>query len=183
VAVIAAAAAGVTPILSAALVGVVALLALRVLTPTEARNAINFEVIVVIASALGLAAASQSSGLSDQIAAILVGGLGDLGPIAALAGILFSTVAMTVMITNTASAALIFPIAMSTAQGVGVDPRVFAVALAVVASGSFLTPIGYQTNTMVYGPGGYRFSDYSRLGAPLILTVVATVLFLTWLRL
>ena len=180
IAIIASAAAGVTTILNASLVGVVALLVLRILTPTEARNAVNFEVIVIIASALGLAAATRSSGLSDHIAGLLIGGLGGLGPIAALGGILLSTVLMTVLITNTASAALLFPIAMSTAEGVGADPRVFAVALAVVASGSFLTPIGYQTNTMVYGPGGYRFSDYSRLGAPLILTVVATVLFLTW---
>ena len=73
---------------------------------------------------------------------------------------------------DNAAAVLVFPIAMATAGSLGVDPRPFAVAIAVGASASFLTPIGYQTNTMVYGPGGYRFGDYARLGLPLTLVVV-----------
>jgi di/tricarboxylate transporter len=169
------AATGLTTILNASLVGVVALMGFRVLTPAEARNAVDFEVIIVIAAAFGLAAAIQASGLADRIAALLIGGLGGLGPTAALLGILVATVILTELITNNAAAALLFPIALATAQGVGADPRLFAIALAIVASASFLTPIGYQTNTMVYGPGGYRFSDYARLGAPLTLTVVTAV--------
>lgn len=175
VAIIAAAATGVTSILNASLVGVVALMALRVLTPTEARGAIDFEVIIVIAAAFGLAAAIQASGLADSIAGLLIGGLGGLGPTVALLGILLATVVLTEVITNNAAAALLFPIALATAEGVGADPRMFAIALAIVASASFLTPIGYQTNTMVYGAGGYRFTDYARLGAPLTATVVAAV--------
>ncbi|MFO7892343.1 MAG: SLC13 family permease, partial [Longimicrobiales bacterium] len=175
VAIIAAAAGGVTSILNASLVGVIALMALRVLTPAEARGAIDFEVIIVIAAAFGLAAAIQASGLADRIAGLLIGGLGGLGPTVALLGILLTTVVLTELITNNAAAALLFPIALATAEGVGADPRLFAIALAIVASASFLTPIGYQTNTMVYGPGGYRFTDYARLGAPLTLTVVTAV--------
>ena len=173
--IIAAAATGTTTILNASLLGVITLMGLRVLTPAEARGAIDFEVIIVIAAAFGLAAAIQSSGLADRIAALLIGGLGELGPTAALLGILVATVILTEVITNNAAAALLFPIALSTAEGVGADPRLFVIALAIVASASFLTPIGYQTNTMVYGPGGYRFSDYARLGAPLTLTVLIAV--------
>ncbi len=170
-----AAATGLMPILDASLLGVIALLAFRVLTPAEARAAVDLEVIVTIAAAFGLAAAIQSSGLADRIATLLVHGLGDLGPTAALLGILVTTVILTEIITNNAAAALLFPIAVSTAQGVGADPRLFAIALAIVASASFLTPIGYQTNTMVYGAGGYRFTDYARLGAPLTVTVIVAV--------
>ena len=82
---------------------------------------------------------------------------------------------LTEFISNNAAAALMFPIAMATANEIGADPRAFAIAVAISASSSFLTPIGYQTNTMVYGPGGYRFSDYARLGAPLTLISVVIV--------
>jgi di/tricarboxylate transporter len=79
------------------------------------------------------------------------------------------------LITNDAAAVLVFPIAMSTAAAAGLDPRPFAVTVAIVASASFLTPVGYQTNTMVYGPGGYRFLDYLRLGMPMSILVLLTV--------
>ena len=94
-----------------------------------------------------------------------------------LLGIVVATVMLTEFISNNAAAALMFPIAMATATQLGADPRTFAIAVAVAASNSFLTPIGYQTNTMVYGPGGYRFSDYVRLGAPLTIASVLTVVF------
>jgi len=84
-------------------------------------------------------------------------------------------VALTELITNNAAAILVFPIAVSAATALGLDVRACAIAIAVAASASFLTPIGYQTNTMVYGPGGYRFGDYSRLGAPLTVAVIITI--------
>ena len=90
-----------------------------------------------------------------------------------LLGIVVATVVLTEFISNNAAAALMFPIAMATADQLGANPRPFAIAIAVAASSSFLTPIGYQTNTMVYGPGGYRFGDYVRLGAPLTVAVIA----------
>jgi di/tricarboxylate transporter len=92
-----------------------------------------------------------------------------------LLGVVLSTVLLTEFISNNAAAALMFPIAMATAREVGADPRAFAIAVAIAASLSFLTPIGYQTNTMVYGPAGYRFGDYWRLGAPLTVASIATV--------
>jgi di/tricarboxylate transporter len=85
---------------------------------------------------------------------------------------------MLAFITNNAAAVLMFPIAVSAAAGLGLPPRTFAIAVAVTASASFLTPIAYQTNLMVYGPGGYRFSDYARLGVPLTAIVVVGVVLL-----
>jgi di/tricarboxylate transporter len=79
----------------------------------------------------------------------------------------FATLVLTEFISNNAAAALLFPVATAAAAEAGGDPRRFAIAVAIAASCSFLTPIGYQTNTMIYGPGGYRFGDYWRLGAPL----------------
>jgi di/tricarboxylate transporter len=92
-----------------------------------------------------------------------------------LLGVVLATVLLTEIVTNNAAAALMFPIAVAAAGDVGADPRPFAMAVAVAASASFLTPIGYQTNTMVYGPGGYRFGDFARLGVPLTVMVVATL--------
>jgi di/tricarboxylate transporter len=88
-----------------------------------------------------------------------------------------ATVVLTELITNNAAALLMFPIAIAAAAQAGLDPRGAAIAVAVAASASFLTPIGYQTNTMVYGPGGYHFSDYARLGAPLTIVMIATIVF------
>ncbi len=93
-------------------------------------------------------------------------------------GIVLTTVLLISIITNNAAAVLVFPIAMSTAADLNLDPRPFAIAVAMAASASFLTPVAYQTNIMVYGPGGYRFGDYTRLGLPLTAIVVTvTVLF------
>jgi di/tricarboxylate transporter len=95
-----------------------------------------------------------------------------------LAGIAVLTMLFTEIVTNTAAAALMFPLALAIAADSGVDPRPFVMVVALIASASFLTPIGYQTNLMVYGPGGYRFSDFPRVGVPLslLLLVVVTLL-------
>ena len=172
------AATGVTDILVAALVGAVVLVATGVLTPLEARRSVDIEVIVVIASAFGVAAAMEASGLAAQVADGLVGVFDALGPRGVLLGIVVATIVLTEMITNNAAALLMFPIAVATANAGALDPRGAAIAVAVSASASFLTPIGYQTNTMVYGPGGYRFGDYARLGLPLTLLVVAALVVL-----
>ena len=87
-----------------------------------------------------------------------------------------TTVALMTAITNNAAAVLMFPVAMSTAQQLGLDARTFAIGVAVAASASFLTPIAYQTNLMVYGPGRYRFGDYAKLGVPLTLAMLVVVL-------
>ena len=175
-AVVGLAATGTVPILQGALVAAIALVAARILSPLEARRAIDIEVIVVIASAFGLAAAMEASGLADTVATGLVGLFGDLGDRGVLLGLVLATIVLTELITNNAAALLMLPIAVQAAGPAGLDPRGAAIAVAVAASASFLSPIGYQTNMMVYGPGGYRFGDYLRLGWVLtLLVLVATV--------
>ncbi len=163
------------PILQASLLGAIILVGARVLTPSEASRAVDIDVIILIAAAFGLAHAVQESGLAQTVAGGLVDALGFLGHRGLLTGVIIATAALTALVTNNAAALLMFPIAVATAQQAGLDPRGFAVAVAVAASVDFLTPIGYQTNTMVYGPGGYHFGDYARLGAPITLVVILTL--------
>ena len=166
------------PILNASLLAAVGLVALKILTPGEARGAVDLDVIVVIASAFGVAAAVQSSGLAQALADGLVGMLAGWGDRGVLLGVVLATVVLTAVVSNNAAALLMFPIAIAAASATRIEARGFAIAVAVAASVDFLTPIGYQTNTMVYGPGGYRFGDYARLGTPLTLTVVTLVVLL-----
>ncbi|MGH7477716.1 MAG: SLC13 family permease [Longimicrobiales bacterium] len=170
------AAIGALPILQAALLAVVAIIASGVLSPGEARSAIDLDVILVIAAAFGLGAAIESSGLATLIGHALVAAGAAFGTKGALLAVIIATISLTELITNNAAAALMFPIAMAASTELGADPRGFAIALAIAASASFLTPIGYQTNTMVYGMGGYRFTDYARLGLALTILVAAVVL-------
>ena len=172
------AATGLVPILEGALVAALLLVATRVLSPLEARRAVDIEVIVVIASAFGLAAAMEASGLANTIASGLVDVFGGLGDRGVLLGLVLATIVLTELVTNNAAALLMLPIAVQASGPAGLDPRGAAIAVAVSASASFLSPIGYQTNMMVYGPGGYRFSDYARLGWVLSLIVVAAVVLL-----
>jgi di/tricarboxylate transporter len=176
-AVVIAAGTGLVGILDASLIGAFAVVLLGVLTPAEARAALDLDVLLVIASAFGIGAAVEKTGLAATVADGIVGALDGFGDVAVLAGIVLATVALTELITNNAAAVLLFPIALATAADIGAEPHAFAVAVAIGASASFLTPIGYQTNTMVWGPGGYRFTDYARLGFPLTLvTVITTVI-------
>lgn len=171
--------AGVLPILQVSLLGAIALVVLGVLTPGEARNAVDLDVILLIAASFGVGAAIETSGLAAHVTTLLLDTFGRLGPAGALLGVSLATVGLTAIITNNAAAVLMFPIAVAAATRVGADVKTFGIALAIVASASFLTPIGYQTNTMVYGPGGYRFGDYARLGVPLTILTVCAVVALT----
>jgi len=173
--------AGLMPILQAALVGAIVLIACGVLTATEARAAIEIDTLLVIAASFALGTAMEKSGLAAEAARLVISATGSGSVHLTLLGLVLATVLTTELITNNAAAALLFPIAFASAAQLGVDPRPFAMAIAVAASNSFLTPIGYQTNTMVYGPGGYRFTDYLRVGSPLTLvTVATTVLVVPW---
>ncbi len=167
-----AAATGLIPILHAALAAAALLIVLKVLTPGEARRALDLDVLGVIAAAFGLAAAVDTSGLGSLVADGLVSTMVVFGETGVLIGVILATVLLTELVTNNAAALLVLPVALSAADAAGVSARGMAVTVAIAASASFLTPIGYQTNTMVYGPGGYRVSDYVRLGLPLtVLTV------------
>lgn len=166
------------PIVVGSLVGALIIVATGVLSATEARRSVDLEVIVVIAAAFGLAAAMQSSGLAQTIADALTGAFDGWGDRGVLLGIILATTLLTELVTNNAAALLMLPIGLSAAASTGLNPVGVGIAIAVAASASYLTPIGYQTNTMVYGPGGYRFGDYARLGAPLTVVMVATAVIL-----
>ena len=167
VAVVGLAAFNVFPILVTALLGCVALLVTRVLHIEEAYNAINWQVIFLLAGILPLGLAMQTSGAAGFLAERAVGVVGDMGPVAVLAVIYLMTSIMTDTMTNAAAAVLLAPIAISTAEQIGVDPRPFLMAITFAASTGFSTPVGYQTNTMIYNPGGYKYTDFLRTGVPL----------------
>lgn len=177
-AVVVLAATDVVPILLGALLAAFVMVLARVLTAAEARRSIDVEVIVIIAAAFGLAAAMETSGLARTIADGVVAGVGGWGDRGVLLGVVLATSLLTELITNNAAALLMFPIGLSIAAQTALNPVGVAIAIAVAASASFLTPIGYQTNTMVYGPGGYRFGDYWRLGLPVNIVVIAMLVWL-----
>jgi di/tricarboxylate transporter len=151
----------------ASAVAALLLIAARAIRPSAARRSIDLSVLVVIASAFGLSAAVESSGVAASIAEMLAHVVQHWRPWLSLAAVYLLTSFCTEVLSNTAAAALVLPIAIATADQLERDPRPFAVAVAVAASLSFLTPFGYQTNLLVYGPGGYKFSDFARVGAPL----------------
>ncbi|MEX0692371.1 MAG: SLC13 family permease [Gemmatimonadales bacterium] len=171
--------AGLLPILQASLVAAILTVVFGVLTPGEARSAVDLDVILLIAASFGVGAAIETSGLANAVANGLLATFGGLGPRGTLLGIVLTTVLLTELITNNAAAVLVFPVGLVAGAAAGLDPHTVAIAIAIAASASFLTPIGYQTNTMVYGPGGYRFGDYARLGAPLTVVVIVAVVILT----
>jgi di/tricarboxylate transporter len=148
----------------------------------EARRSVEWQLIVTIAGAFGIGMALQNSGAAATIAQQVVLGTKMLGPgwgpFAALACIYISAAILTELITNNAVAVLIFPICLQTAELYDKDPRPFVIALVLAASASLMTPIGYQTNLLVYGPGGYRFTDFFRVGAPLSLLLCCIAMLL-----
>jgi len=160
-------------LLQAGIIAAAAMLLSGCLSLELARKSIDFRVLLVIACAFGLGAAIQKVGLATIIADGAMGIAGP-NPMVLLAIIYIATVLLTETITNNAAAIVMFPIAVSTAASAGLDVTPFAVAVMIAASASFITPIGYQTNLMVQGPGGYRFGDYARLGFPLSILVACT---------
>jgi di/tricarboxylate transporter len=157
------------PISVASFVAAGALVATRCITAGQARRSIEWSILIVIAAALGIGTAMEKTGVAAATATQLSRIAGDVGPLAALALIYFVTVLLTEAISNNAAAALMFPISVATAVNLGVDVRGFVMAVTIAASCGFATPIGYQTHLIVYGPGGYRFSDFVRVGLPLDL--------------
>ena len=170
----------VLPIVQLALLAAGIMVAARVLSVSEARNAIDLDVILLIAAAFAVGAAIETTGLAQTLADGLVDVFGPLGDLGIIFAIVLATTLLTEVITNNAAAAVVLPIALSVGAASGLDPRTIALAIAVTASSSFLTPLGYQTNTMVYGPGGYRFSDFLRAGIPLNLAVVVAITLTTY---
>lgn len=141
----------------------------RAIRPRDVWEFIDLNVVAMIAAAIGLGRAVAVSGLADDLADGIIDSVGSAGDFWAVLGVLLAAMILTELITNVAAVALIFPTALTVAASTGIDPEIMVLGVAVAASMSFLTPIGYQTNTMVWGPGRYRFSDYLRFGAPLWL--------------
>ncbi|MGD8330632.1 MAG: SLC13 family permease [Acidobacteriota bacterium] len=178
-AVVGLAAFNVMPILVSALLGCLALVLTGCLRLDEAYSAINWQVIFLLAGILPLGIAMQKSGAAGFIAERAVGAVGGYGPVAVLAVVYLMTSIMTDTMSNNAAAVLLAPIAISTAQTIGVDPRPFLMAITFAASTGFSTPVGYQTNTMIYNPGGYKYTDFLRTGVPLsILFWILSVIFI-----
>ncbi|MCB9529550.1 MAG: SLC13 family permease [Myxococcales bacterium] len=157
------------PLATAAVVGAVLAVVTGCLSFGAARRAVDISVLIVVAAALGLARAVEDTGIAAAIAAELAAIGLSLGPVALLAMIYATGMLLTELITNTAAAALLLPIAIAVAAQAGVDPRPFVLATSISASISLATPLGYQTNMMVYGPGGYRFVDFVKMGVPVQL--------------
>jgi di/tricarboxylate transporter len=174
---VAAAATGLLSMLEAALVAGGLMIATRCTTVNAARARVDWSVLTIIGTSLGLGLALQVSGAAAAIAHWALGVVGG-HPWLALLVLYGLTMALTEMVTNTAAAVLVFPIAQATAAGLGVSFWPFVACIMMAASASFATPIGYQTNLLVYGPGGYRFGDYLRIGLPLnvLLGLVTVVL-------
>ena len=170
-AVVALAAAGVVPIMVAAMLGALAMVLTRCLTIQEGYEAIDMRIVFLIAGTLSLGLALQKTGGAELIASRLIDLAGPYGPRVVLAVLYLLTMILTELMSNNATAALLTPIAIEIADGMGVDVRPFAFCIAFAASASFLSPIGYQTNTLVYGPGGYQFTDYFKVGLPISLSV------------
>ncbi|HBS29093.1 MAG TPA: SLC13 family permease [Phycisphaerales bacterium] len=161
--------------LTASLGAAAAMVAGRCCTTPQARASIDWEVLVVIAGSFGLASALTSTGLAGEIARAIVS-LGGGSPVVLLALLYACTVLFTVFISNNAAAVLMFPLALGAARAGGLDPMAAMVCVAVGASAEFSTPLGYQTNLMVMGPGGYKWLDFVRFGAPLTVLSGAVAL-------
>ncbi len=175
------AALGIMPIVKGSLIGVILLLAFGVIKPTEAYTAISWQVIILLAALIPLGHVIHTSGTAAWIGESLFSFMtifpSDLQPSVMVGLIYLITTILTEVSSNAATAILMTPIALIVSTKLGLDPRPFVFSICFAASASFITPIGYQTNLMVYGPGGYKFTDYIRTGLPLaiILWIVATI--------
>lgn len=167
--------------MAAAMLGAALMILARCCRASQARQAVDWQVLIIIGAAFALGEAMQSSGLAAILAEPLRAVGASTGGIGLLACTYATTVIITAMISNTAAAVLVFPIVLQAAMAGGYDPLPFAVCIAIAASCEFTTPIGYQTNLMVMGPGGYKFLDYVRFGGP--LTILCGVVGVTALAL
>lgn len=168
----------------AAMLAVIILFLTRTITFEGIRKLIQFNVLLLISCSIGIGIAIDQTGTAALVANYFILLTKGIGIIGAVIAIYLLTTLFTEVITNNAAVVLMFPISLSIAKQLGVDPMAFFVTIAIAASASFATPIGYQTNLIVYGPGGYRFSDYLKVGIPLNILyfiVTITVVYFYWL--
>lgn len=164
---------GVVPVVVAGLVAAGGMILLRVVTMERAYRAINWSVVVFVGAMIPMTKAMETTGAAEQLAHVFVDFLGDASPYLLLLGVAVLTLVLGQLISNMATALIVIPIALSAAHELGVSPRPMMMCVTVAAAAAFLTPISTPVNLIVMGPGGYRFSDYWRLGLPLLLLFLA----------
>jgi di/tricarboxylate transporter len=170
---------GVLPLFEACLVILAGLVFFGVLNLLEIRRELDLSLLMILVCSLAIGVALEKSGTAELIAKVLINSGRMFGPVAVLTGLFLVTTLLTALVTNPAAVSIMFPIAMSMASQLNLPYTPFFVAIAYAASGDFMTPIGYQTNLMVYGPGGYTFKDFFRVGAP--LTLLYTVICISFI--
>ena len=174
------AAIGFIPIMKGAFISVVILLSLKIISAQESYQSIHWQVIVLIAALIPIGIVIQKTGtahwIGNNISDFIYLFSDEIQPYALIATIYFITMILTEISSNVATAIIMVPIAISVSTQLGFEPRPFVFTVAFAASSSFITPIGYQTNLMVYGPGGYKFSDYIRVGLPLSIILFVTAI-------
>jgi di/tricarboxylate transporter len=164
---------------TAMVIGSVLMVLTGCLAMDEAYESIDWRTVFLVAGMLPLGTAMQSTGAARFLADLLLGAVGGLGPLAVLAGIYILVALITQPMSNAAAVVLIVPIAIDTALGLGANPKPFVLATILGAATSFLTPVGHKANVLVFGPGGYRFFDYTRVGAPLtLILLIVTLIFM-----
>ncbi len=177
------AACNLVPIIVAAGFTALLMILTKIISFDESKKSINWNVLIVIATSFGIAKGLSNSGLASMIANFLITATNIFGDIGIIMGLFFVTSTLTWIITNSAVAAIMFPITHEIAQSTGIDTRALILVLVIAASTCFATPIGYQTNMMVYGPGGYKFRDFLKIGIPMNILVGVIVTFLVYLGL
>lgn len=166
----------VAPIVVSAIGAAMAMVVVGCLSLGEAKRSIDWSVLITIGSALGIATALDASGAAAMLAQGVAGAGASFGPVGVLGAAIAGALLLNALVSNAAAVAIMFPVAVSAAAGLGLDPRPFVVGVTLGAALSMATPI-YQTNLIVYGPGGYRFTDFTKVGVPLqILLAIVLVL-------
>ena len=163
----------------AALVAAALMVATRCCTLTDARRGIDWSILTVIGASLGLGAAMEQTGAAGLVATSVLQGIGQ-SPQALLAAVFTATALLTSLISNNAAVALMFSVALATANSISAAPMPFVIAVMMGGSACFATPIGYQTNLMVMEPGKYEFLDYLKFGFGLQVVVIAAIILVAW---
>ncbi|MCF8232458.1 MAG: SLC13 family permease [Bacteroidales bacterium] len=171
---------GFTSLFLALAVLLMVILLFKIASPKDLPKSIDYNLALIIAMALALGTAMTKTGVAEYIARFVISVFKPFGDIGLLAGIYLITAILGAYITNKASAALVFPISLTMAVDLGYDPVPFVLVVAFASAANFITPIGYQTNLMVYGPGGYSFKDFARIGTPLTIIYMVVTIFMLW---
>ena len=166
------------PAVEAALLAAGAMILTRVVTIYQAYRSISWTTVVLVAGMIPLSTAVTESGAADDIAQLLIDVVGNAGPYALLIGLFVLTAVLGQLISNMATALIVIPIAVTAAMEMGISVRPVLMSLTVAAAGAFLTPVATPVNLMVMDPGGYEFSDYWKLGLPMLLLFMAAAVFL-----